>query len=342
MCGHLQHGALQPLPALCLPLPPATPWLSDTQLQPLCSLSGHPQQHPKPSHRMQLRAAFQLGTLEPHSVLLAPYPASIIPIVTFPFWHAGPMPLQSTASPWQSPGGAWLSPHLLSLRTSLASVVTLTRAALSCTTQPRGGHIPAVSPFPPEPILHGQWGLATVQHSFVRCLCAAVLAAASRHNSLRAGKAFHPSTAVVGEPGHTPTSWSLGVGAQQAQPDPKLGCHGTTCLYDPSVARLLLSPQWLWSPTTGSIPFTLDIPRAAGQRGQLASHDFILMSFFDSFCHRDVALGSSRKEGAVSCPRWHRGTGGLLSVSLVKCSLEGWHGFFPPQTHWGRSAGGKG
>lgn len=153
VCGHLQHGALQPLPALCLPLPPATPWVSDTQIQPLCSLSGHPQQHPKPSHRMQLRAAFQLGTLEPHSVLLAPYPASIIPIVTFPFWHAGPMPLQSTASPWQSPGGAWLSPHLLSLRTSLASAVTLTRAALSCTTQPRGGvtslwcHHSLLSPF---------------------------------------------------------------------------------------------------------------------------------------------------------------------------------------------------
>lgn len=48
MGGHMQHGALQPLPAPCLPLRP------DTQPQPPCSLSGHPQHHPKPSHRMQL------------------------------------------------------------------------------------------------------------------------------------------------------------------------------------------------------------------------------------------------------------------------------------------------
>lgn len=35
MCGHLQHGALQPLPAFCLHLPPASPWVPDTQPQPL-------------------------------------------------------------------------------------------------------------------------------------------------------------------------------------------------------------------------------------------------------------------------------------------------------------------
>lgn len=66
------------------------------------------------------------------------------------------------------------------------------------------------------------------------------------------------------------------------------------------------------------------------------------MSYFDSFCYRDVALGSSRMESALSCPLWHRGAGGFLSVSPVKHSLEDWHGFFPPQPHQGRSAGDKG
>lgn len=231
-------------------------------------------------------------------MLLAPYPASVIPIVTFPFLYAGPMPLQSTASSWQSPGGAWLSSHLLSLRSKPGLCSHTDRGCLLLHYLAKGRITSLrVSLFPPDPILRGQWGLATVQHTgscnadMWLCWYQPLDTVVYGQEKLsippqqcgRAGTCTHP----MGSPC---------VGAQQAQPDPKLGYSGTTCLHRPLVTRLLLPPQQLRSPTTRNIPFTLDIPRAAGQRGQLVGYDLIPMSYFDSFYHRDVALGSRRME----------------------------------------------
>lgn len=122
----------------------------------------------------------------------------------------------------------------------------------------------------PEFCLCGQQGLAAVQRSSVRCWCAAVLAAASRHNSLQAGKTSHPSTAAVGGAGaRAHPMGSPGMGAQRAQPDPKPGCSGTTCLHCPSPTRpsLLRPPHPLWSPQPGASPSLWASPEPLGREG---------------------------------------------------------------------------
>lgn len=116
---------------------------------------------------------------------------------------------------------------------------------------------------------------------FVRCWCAAALAAASRHNSLWAGKTSHPSAADVG-------------GSQGMRlPHGESCCGGTTGSAQPQAwlqqdhhcpSIILHPPDPLCyclcthcGPCSQEPALALGIPGAAGQRGQLAGHSFPMM-----------------------------------------------------------------
>lgn len=69
--GHITSGGTS-APACTLPPP-----VPDTQSQALCSFSGHPQHHPKPSRRVQLmKGACQLLSPTQCCWLLIPLPSS--------------------------------------------------------------------------------------------------------------------------------------------------------------------------------------------------------------------------------------------------------------------------
>lgn len=128
---------------------------------------------------------------------------------------------------------------------------------------------------------------------------------------------------------------STGLGAHWAQPNPS--CNRTNL--PPSSFTYQNFPAAAPTPTVVpkavGISLAPGIPRAAGQREQLASVMFCFL--FLQGC------GFEQQQDRRCCetsPPAQRSWGSAVRFSL-KQPLEGWRGCLPPQTPWGRPAGGK-